>query len=58
MIVERVCADLQVSYVEIDISTDPQLQHRFGEQIPVTFVDGTQHDYWRVDETRLRRALS
>ena len=25
--------------------------------VPVTFVDGRQHDYWRVDEGRLRAAL-
>jgi hypothetical protein len=24
----------------------------------VTFVDGRQHDYWRVDEARLRTALA
>ena len=30
---------------------------QYGEQIPVTFVDGRQHDYWRVDEARLRAAL-
>jgi hypothetical protein len=29
----------------------------YGEQIPVTFVDGRQHDFWRVDERRLRAAL-
>jgi hypothetical protein len=30
----------------------------YGEQIPVTFVDGVQHDFWRVDAQRLRAALS
>jgi hypothetical protein len=30
----------------------------YGEQIPVTFVDGRQHDYWRVDPDRMRAALS
>ena len=56
-VVARVCADLGTSYVEVDITTDPELQRRFGEQIPVTFVDGAQHDFWRVDERRLRAAL-
>ena len=37
---------------------DPQLRERFGEEIPVTFVDGRQHDFWRVDEQRLRAALT
>ena len=56
-VVARVCADLGTSYVEVDITTDPELQRRFGEEIPVTFVDGDQHDFWRVDERRLRAAL-
>ena len=38
-------------------TTDPDLQDRYAEEIPVTFVDGRQHDFWRVDETRLRAAL-
>ena len=56
-VIERVCADLGEEYVEVSIDDDPQLQERFGEEIPVTFVDGRQHYYWRVDETRLRAAL-
>ena len=56
-VVARVCADLGTTYDEVDITTDPELQRRFGEQIPVTFVDGRQHDFWRVDERRLRSAL-
>ena len=56
-VVSRVCADVGTSYAEVDITTDPDLQRRFGEQIPVTFVDGAQHDFWRVDEARLRAAL-
>lgn len=56
-VVARVCADVGTSYVEVDITTDPELQRRFGEEIPVTFVDGAQHDFWRVDERRLRAAL-
>jgi hypothetical protein len=29
----------------------------YAEMIPVTLIDGVQHDFWRVDEGRLRRAL-
>ena len=56
--VERVCRDLDVSWEEVDITADPDLQQRYGEQIPVTLVDGRQHDFWRVDPTRLTRALT
>lgn len=56
-VIARVCAEVGTSYDEVDITTDPALQQQFGEQIPVTFVDGAQHDFWRVDERRLRAAL-
>ncbi|MBA2456835.1 MAG: glutaredoxin family protein [Nocardioidaceae bacterium] len=56
-VVAAVCASVAVGWSEVDISTDPALLHRFGEQIPVTFVDGRQHDFWRVDPVRLRAAL-
>jgi hypothetical protein len=31
--------------------------HEYWDKIPVTFVDGVQHDFWRVSEDRLRAAL-
>jgi len=57
-IVSRVCTDLDVAWEERSIVDDPELRRRYGEQIPVTFVDGRQHDFWRVDEARLRAALA
>ena len=56
-VIEGVCADLGESYEEIDITGDDELEDRFTDDVPVTFVDGRQHDFWRVDETRLRAAL-
>ncbi len=57
-VIVRVCEDVGESWVEIDIDSDGDLADRFGDEIPVTFVDGSQHDFWRVDEARLRAALS
>ena len=57
-VVEAVCAELDEAYDEIDITTSEDLMHAFGEEIPVTFVDGNQHDFWRVDADRLRTALA
>jgi glutaredoxin len=57
-IVEQVCAELGVGWSEVDITTDPKLFEEYGEQIPVTFVDGKQHDFWRVDPARLKKALT
>jgi Glutaredoxin-like domain (DUF836) len=56
-VIERVAADLGAGWVELSILDDPELSAAYSEQIPVTLVDGAQHDYWRVDESRLRRAL-
>ena len=51
------CAELGETFDEVDITTSDELMREFGEQIPVTFVDGDQHDFWRVDAGRLRAAL-
>jgi hypothetical protein len=53
-----VCAELGETYDEVDITGSAELMSRFGEEIPVTFVDGAQHDFWRVDPGRLREALT
>jgi len=56
-VIERVCAELGERFEEISIAGDPELLEEYGEEIPVTLVDGRRHDFWRVDETRLRTAL-
>ena len=57
-VVERVCAAVGATWRTVQIQDDPDLMARYGEQIPVTFVDGRQHDFWRVDADRLRAALA
>jgi len=57
-VVTAVCAELDVAWDEVDITTDEDLTARYWEQIPVTLVDGRQHDFWRVDAGRLRAALT
>ncbi|KAA1374858.1 glutaredoxin family protein [Aeromicrobium fastidiosum] len=56
--VAELCAETGDSWARVDIDDDPDLRQRFTEQVPVTFVDGAQHDFWRVDPTRLRKALA
>ena len=56
-VVEQVCAELGEEYLEVDITTTSGLPASYLEEIPVTLVDGEQHDFWRVDPQRLRRAL-
>lgn len=56
-VVARVAADLAVSWAERSVDDRPEWRQAYGDEVPVTFVDGVRHDYWRVDETRLRAAL-
>jgi hypothetical protein len=56
-VIERVARDLGVPWLELSILDDPALSAAYRELIPVTLVDGVHHDHWRVDESRLRRAL-
>ncbi|WP_327049185.1 glutaredoxin family protein [Microbispora sp. NBC_01189] len=57
-VVERVAGELGVPWEERDITASPEDQAEYWEMIPVVLVDGVQHTYWRVDETRLRAALA
>ena len=57
-VIDEVCAKTGDSYVERSILDDPALADLYWEQIPVTLVDGVQHDFWRVDARRLHTALA
>lgn len=57
-VIRKVADDLGIGWTERSILAEPALGAQYWEQIPVTLVDGRQHDYWRVDEQRLRAALA
>jgi glutaredoxin len=57
-VVRRVTAEQGTSFAEVDVDTDDELRRAYSDQVPVVMVDGKQHDFWRVDEQRLRAALS
>jgi glutaredoxin len=57
-VVRRVAEDVGVSWTEVDVDADDALLRAYSDQVPVVLVDGRQHDFWRVDEQRLRAALS
>jgi hypothetical protein len=56
-VVARVAADLGVPWEERDITASADDLARYSDMIPVTLIDGVQHDFWRVSEERLRTAL-
>jgi hypothetical protein len=58
LVVERVALETGTDWQELSILDDAALAQLYAEQIPVVLVDGEQHDFWRVDEHRLRAALA
>ena len=57
-VIARVAADLGVLWEERDISRSDDDLRDYWDQIPVTLIDGVQHDFWHVSEDRLRAALT
>ena len=43
--VAAICAETGEGYAVVDVDSDPELQRRYTDQVPVTFVDGAQHDF-------------
>jgi hypothetical protein len=52
-----VAAELGVGWEDRDINDSAADLAQYSDMIPVTFVDGIQHDFWRVSADRLRAAL-
>ena len=57
-VIGKVAADLGVPWEERDITRSERDLRDYGDKIPVTLIDGVQHDFWHVDERRLRAALT
>ena len=49
--------NVEVLVEEQNIRLDEALSLKYSEEIPVILIDGNMHNYWRVDEERLMRAL-
>ncbi len=58
VVIEAVAARQGVGWRELSIDDDAELRARYAEQIPVTLVDGVQHDFFRVSAERLTAALT
>jgi len=48
-------APFEIEVLLIDGNED--LEKRFGEQVPVTYIEGSPHDFWRVEPDRFKKAL-
>ena len=44
---------IEIKYID----GNSELENLYGEQVPVTHIDGEHHDFWRVDPERFRACL-
>jgi glutaredoxin len=56
-VIAAVADELGVGWDERDITDSAADLAEYADMVPVTFVDGVQHDFWRVNADRLRAAL-
>ena len=57
-VIAAVAAELGVTWEERDITQSEADLRAYSDMVPVTLIDGVQHDFWRVSEARLRAALA
>jgi glutaredoxin len=48
--------DFQITKILID--ENPELEEKYGEQVPVILINNQPHDFFRVDPERFRLAIS
>ena len=57
-VVHTVARSIPLILEEVDISTDPALEARYGLEIPVLLVDGRKAAKYRIGEGELRKLLA
>ena len=57
-VVNRVARQTPIALEEIDITTDPALENRYGTEIPFLMVDGKKAAKYRVSEGELMRIIN
>jgi glutaredoxin len=57
-LLRRLSGELGFGYREVDVDGSPVLRDEYSDRVPVILLDGREHGYWRVEETRLRKALA
>jgi len=45
--------ELEVIYID----GDQELERLYGEEVPVTLINGAKHDYFKVDKKRFNEAI-
>jgi glutaredoxin len=59
---DEICGELGLVWASLDVdaaagSGDRETRAEFGDRLPVVLLDGREHSYGGVDESRLRHDL-
>jgi glutaredoxin len=57
-VISEIHKEFQFTITKILIDGDPELEEKYGEQVPVILINNQPHDFFRVDPERFRLALS
>ena len=57
-VISEIRKEFQFTISKILIDGDPELEEKYGEQVPVILINNQPHDFFRVDPERFRFALS
>jgi glutaredoxin len=49
--------DHDFHWIETDIDADPELRHKYNEEVPVIFIDGRKAFKYRLDPDQFLRTL-
>jgi glutaredoxin len=57
-VLEEFRQEFNFQIVKILIDESPELEEKYGEQVPVILINDQLHDFFRVDPERFRLAIS
>ena len=57
-VLEEFRQEFNFQIVKILIDESPELEEKYGEQVPVILINNQRHDFFRVDPERFRLAIS
>jgi glutaredoxin len=56
-IIREVLLEISFDLEVINIDGNAELESLYGEEVPVTMINGAKHDYFRVDKKRFSEAV-
>jgi glutaredoxin len=56
-VVESARNEAEFEFKVVFIDGDAGLEREYGEEVPVTLINGKRHDYFRVDRARFIEAV-